>query len=64
MHKPSYNQRQLTIKRLRNFLRDSVNLEPELELFVESLILNLEYAVDNQNLSSQSLPNSQQKFQH
>lgn len=31
-----------TIARLQNFLKESVNLEPELELFVRLLIIHLE----------------------
>lgn len=34
--------RQETIQRLQSFLRDSINLEPELERFICSLIVLLE----------------------
>jgi len=64
MHKPPSKQRQLTIKRLHDFLQDSINLEPELELFVKSLILSLEYSVKNQSSSPHSFPSPPQKFQH
>jgi len=40
----SLDQRQITIKRLREFLQQSVNLEPELERFVKTLIFSLEMA--------------------
>lgn len=53
MKKSSLDSRQITIKRLREFLHKSVNLEPELEQFVKTLILSLEYAGMN-NASSPS----------
>ena len=43
MSKAARNSRQVTIKLLREFLKESVNLEPELEQFVKSLLLSLEF---------------------
>lgn len=47
MNKSPLDSRQVTIKRLREFLQESVNLEPELEQFVKTLILSLEFAEQN-----------------
>jgi len=44
MKKYSLNPRQVTIIRLREFLQKSLNLEPELERFVKTLIISLEKA--------------------
>ena len=44
MKKYSTNPRQMTIIRLREFLQESVNIEPELERFVKTLILSQEKA--------------------
>lgn len=52
MKKSSLDSRQITIKRLRDFLHKSVNLEPELEQFVKTLIFSLEYAEMNNTSSS------------
>lgn len=38
--------RQETIQRLQSFLRDSINLEPELEKFIYSLIILLENPIE------------------
>ena len=47
MSKGPLNSRRITIERLREFLRESVNLEPELEQFVKTLIFSLEYSERN-----------------
>ena len=63
MKKSSLDSRQITIKHLREFLHKSVNLEPELEQFVKTLILSLEYAEMN-NTSSPCSFESFPKFRH
>jgi hypothetical protein len=44
VEKEQSSPRQLTIRRLQEFLQDSVNLEPELEQFVKTLLYFLESA--------------------
>lgn len=48
MDKSTINSRQIMIQRLRAFLQESINLEPELEHFVKTLIFSLEYSEPGQ----------------
>lgn len=60
--------RQETIQRLQSFLKDSINLEPELEAFIASLISLLEYPVryvdKPESLPSPESGNKFTKVQH
>jgi len=64
MGKAPYDTRQITIERLREFLRESVNLEPELERFVRTLIFSLEYSTAGHPGGYDLSDKSQSKVQH
>lgn len=64
MSKPLLDSRRITIKRLREFLQESVNLEPELEQFVKILIFSLEYAELNNTTIYSSSSERPSKVQH
>ncbi len=58
-----WDVRQITIKRLYKFLHESVNLEPELEQFIRTLIFSLEHS--GQKTTAYLFPSGdQRKIQH
>lgn len=64
MGKSPFNSKQITIERLRDFLRESVNLEPELEQFIKTLIFSLEFSGQNSTTAYPLLYERQSKAQH
>ncbi len=64
MSKALRNSRQITIERLREFLKESVNLEPELEQFIKTLLLTLEFSEQENFNQFPPSPDHPSKFQH
>ncbi|MGE5371500.1 MAG: hypothetical protein ACM3QZ_05865 [Solirubrobacterales bacterium] len=54
--KTPFESRQETIQRLRQFLEESVNLEPELSLFIQNLIGLLDPSSTGPNGQKSAVP--------